>query len=696
MVLAGSVTTLQAPVAFAADPSATLVVSWARPGVATELVPPASLRMGDMVTVHVEMVGFDQPLCQTVFAGGGADHNYPSMWVVSESAAAGGCPDWTFVVPPSPVDDYRIATTAVEGAARASAVVPIAIEAGGEHVLFTSTYPVSSWSPLDLFGADQLTFGTPVTVTVPPSPPATACQLGFNGTFGNGFRFNAPDCSPWTVTIPELRPQFAASGPYAWPWEAGVMVSADDVESFGRRVTGTTFALNVTIEGDGGATSMASTAPVAIFQASNNPYFFERGTVPLIPTLVGVSVGSCEYQVKTPTGAAFVPVATIPIVDGQCPASVDAQEFGGYQYDLRVVGTDGHEISHAWAGFDVTAPIPPPTIELPPDPPAPGEDVPVDISVPTGAATAYSVAIASEPAVVGGSTGTASKANLVEVASPSGATCTGATGQLDVLKGDRDATAICRFAAAGTYRITASMTDAVGSAKTSSRLIVVSGDTAAPTTTKPTNAFASGARVSGGKPSLRFTWSGSDAASGVSHYQFALSTDNRPYTTLHSTLPSASLGLDLAPGHTYRARVRAIDNAGNVGAWTYGTSFRETAFQESSRSIQWAGTWRTGSSSNYWTGRDRYATRRAAKASLKFTGRSFAWVGSVGPTRGQARIYVNGVLVKSINLHATTSVSRRVLFATTWATAAARTITIRVTGTAHHPRADIDAFVVGS
>jgi hypothetical protein len=143
-------------------------------------------------------------------------------------------------------------------------------------------------------------------------------------------------------------------------------------------------------------------------------------------------------------------------------------------------------------------------------------------------------------------------------------------------------------------------------------------------------------------------------------------------------------------------RVRAIDEAGNVGAWAYGTSFRLTTYQESSRSIRWTGTWRTGTSPTFWGGRDRYATLAGAKGSLTFTGRSFAWVGSVGPTRGWARVYVNGRLVKSINLRAATNAHQRILFATSWSTATRRTVTIRISGTPGHPRGDVDAFIVGS
>jgi hypothetical protein len=221
-------------------------------------------------------------------------------------------------------------------------------------------------------------------------------------------------------------------------------------------------------------------------------------------------------------------------------------------------------------------------------------------------------------------------------------------------------------------------------------------DTVAPTAIGPTKTLVVSSSVTGGKPTIRFGWSRSDVGSGVHHYEFGLSTDGGAYTTVASSLASPTFDRALAPGHTYRAAVRATDVAGNVGAWAYGSAFKLTAYQEGSSAVHWTGTWHTGSSTSFWGGHDRYASAAGAKASLTFTGRSFAWVGSVGPSRGWAKVYVNGVLVKSVNLNAATNANRRILFATTWSSARSRTVTIRISGTAGPPRGDVDAFLTGS
>jgi hypothetical protein len=219
-------------------------------------------------------------------------------------------------------------------------------------------------------------------------------------------------------------------------------------------------------------------------------------------------------------------------------------------------------------------------------------------------------------------------------------------------------------------------------------------DRTAPTSSAPVATFRVGTSLSSGSVSTRFSWTGADARSGIDHYQFALSTDGGLYRLINGSLASPALTKTLASGHRYRAGVRAVDRAGNVGAWTYGPSFRVSRYEETSGTIRWSSGWRTATSSAYSGGHSRFASGAGSGATFTFSGRSVAWVGSVGPTRGWASVYVNGALVASVNLFATSTHNQRVLFSKTWSTSAARTIRIRISGTVGHPRGDIDAFVV--
>jgi len=66
----------------------------------------------------------------------------------------------------------------------------------------------------------------------------------------------------------------------------------------------------------------------------------------------------------------------------------------------------------------------------------------------------------------------------------------------------------------------------------------------------------------------------------------------------------------------------------------------------------------------------------------------------MGPTRGRAIVYIDGVARKTVDLYASTFVSRRALFTFTWLWAKSHTITIEVEGTPSRPYVALDAFAI--
>jgi hypothetical protein len=150
-------------------------------------------------------------------------------------------------------------------------------------------------------------------------------------------------------------------------------------------------------------------------------------------------------------------------------------------------------------------------------------------------------------------------------------------------------------------------------------------------------------------------------------------------------------------GHTYRFRVRALDNAANVGAWAYGPASRLSAISQSIPAVHYHGSWSTvTSSTTWWGGTARSSSTAGSTVSYTFPGRSIAWVGVKAPTRGKAQIYINGVLRATVDLWLSTVHKRHVIWQTTYAGSATRTITIKVLGTPGRPRVDVDGFIVGS
>ncbi len=127
---------------------------------------------------------------------------------------------------------------------------------------------------------------------------------------------------------------------------------------------------------------------------------------------------------------------------------------------------------------------------------------------------------------------------------------------------------------------------------------------------------------------------------------------------------------------------------------TWSASSKVTVYQESSRQISYHGRWVTARNAGYLGGKARAARAGKASATLKFSGAAVSWVGPVGPTRGKARVYVDGKLVKTVNTWASRFSSTRVLFQKSWSAVGAHTISIVAMGTARHPTVAIDAFLV--
>ncbi len=77
-----------------------------------------------------------------------------------------------------------------------------------------------------------------------------------------------------------------------------------------------------------------------------------------------------------------------------------------------------------------------------------------------------------------------------------------------------------------------------------------------------------------------------------------------------------------------------------------------------------------------------------------FTGEGIAWVSAKSPARGSAQVLIDGAPVTTVNLFTSASTYQQLVFSTSWPTAGLHTIRIVVSGTAGHPRVDLDTFVI--
>ena len=247
-------------------------------------------------------------------------------------------------------------------------------------------------------------------------------------------------------------------------------------------------------------------------------------------------------------------------------------------------------------------------------------------------------------------------------------------------------------AADGTRTVFAKWKDVAGNwSEVATDTIVL--DTVVPKVGAPSRSLPNGTTVVGGKIAVRSAWSGSDATSGVASYQFQQRTDGGAWTTVSTTLIAPLLGRPLATQHSYAFRVRAVDRAGNIGAWVSGSTFNLSRYGESNPKVKYKGVWKTSTSTAFWGGAAKRSSTAGAKASLTFTGRSFAWVARMGQNRGKATVYVNGTKVATVDLYAPTYQNQRVVWTRNWSSSATRKVTIRVSGTVSRPRVDLDALV---
>ena len=119
----------------------------------------------------------------------------------------------------------------------------------------------------------------------------------------------------------------------------------------------------------------------------------------------------------------------------------------------------------------------------------------------------------------------------------------------------------------------------------------------------------------------------------------------------------------------------------------------DTRMAETSPAISYRFAWTTARFASYSGRQVMYATRPGASATMTFTGTGIAWIGPVGPTRGTARVFIDGRAVATVDLNRSTFQARKTLFSKAL-TAGQHTLRIVVTSSGR-PVA-IDDLIVGT
>ena len=189
-------------------------------------------------------------------------------------------------------------------------------------------------------------------------------------------------------------------------------------------------------------------------------------------------------------------------------------------------------------------------------------------------------------------------------------------------------------------------------------------------------------------------WGLQSADGGLQTYQLEYRIGDGDWVRLALASPTSSVARHVLPSaHEIRYRVRAVDRNGEAGEWRSSAWMVPTAVSDSSGAIRYSGTWKFVNYSSYLNKRAHWTKTRSATATLTFDGASVAWVGPVGPTRGKARIILDGRLVATVDTYRATFKARDVI----WARAlqdGRHTLRIQVLGTAGRPTVAVDGLYV--
>jgi hypothetical protein len=219
-------------------------------------------------------------------------------------------------------------------------------------------------------------------------------------------------------------------------------------------------------------------------------------------------------------------------------------------------------------------------------------------------------------------------------------------------------------------------------------------DRGVPTVSRPSATLRQGGSLSGSALPVRLTWSGSDAGNaGIDYYKVWKTTNGGTSWTFVAQTRSTSLNVTAAPGGSVQYRIRAWDKAGNRSAYKVGATIRPRLIQQSSSSVRFGRSWTTQVDAAYSGGSAKSSSSTGAWATFSFTGRAVGVVMTRDQVYGQVKVYVDGVLVKTVDTYAASRADRVLVYAKTWSFSATHRVTVKVVGTTARPRVDLDAFV---
>ncbi|HEY6058870.1 MAG TPA: right-handed parallel beta-helix repeat-containing protein [Candidatus Limnocylindrales bacterium] len=188
---------------------------------------------------------------------------------------------------------------------------------------------------------------------------------------------------------------------------------------------------------------------------------------------------------------------------------------------------------------------------------------------------------------------------------------------------------------------------------------------------------------------------GWDPPSDATAYELQLQRDGGAWVTPErSSAGARTASVTLAVGHVFRARVRTRGPSGGWSSWTYGPAQAVVRPQETSALLTYGGRWTRAPSTGASGGYVRFASTIGATVDFAFTGSAVAWIAPRGPTRGTARVFLDGVDRGIVRLFRASAQARVVAFSASWPSSGRHVVSIRAIGPSGRARIDVDAFAI--
>jgi len=249
--------------------------------------------------------------------------------------------------------------------------------------------------------------------------------------------------------------------------------------------------------------------------------------------------------------------------------------------------------------------------------------------------------------------------------------------------------------APGSYTVDVQGTNQGRTMSTTLTVNIVADD---PTAQPPTTSLVANVKMATGSTVVQVGWpAASDPTSPIGGYEVEVQPDGGAWGgTVAVPASQRSARFSLAFDAVYLFRVRAVDTAGNWSPWVEaaGTS-RVHAYDDRSTHVAHKGSWTRATITSAYRATLTGARQTGAKISLTFSGHSVAVVAPKSAHLGRAKLWIDGVFIGTLNMKATSSENRQVVFARYFGAGGSHKITLQMLGTGSHPLVRLDAFVVG-